>query len=541
MTNTIRYKKFILSAVLAAISFAVYASALKAGFFHDDVMQVVQNSWIRDFKHIPDIFGSDVWGFSMYRSNYYRPMMHLLYSVDYHLFGLAPWGYHLINVLFHCASAVAVFYLIAELLGQAGRDAGLLPPFLGAALFAVHPINTESVTWVACLPEVAFAFFYFLSFYIYVKTPPSAGRTAPYALSGSLFFLAALSKETALTLPLLIAGYEYGFRASRPPILSNWKRYLPYAAAAAAYLGLRINALGGFAPHSAPPKLDALTYAVNVPVYAAYYFEKLLLPMNLKPAYVFHPVISVFTLKFALSLAVVAVILVALARCGSIGRPVPFLGLILVLLPLLPVVYASNIGGEKTFYERYLYVPSFGLAMLAALPLTGGGGRERIKRRLLAALLAVLGLYAAGTVARNELWTDELAFWADAERKSPDSVVPHGGLGLLYGRMGDLDRAEEEFRASLAIDPGQWEALNYIGVVYTRRGDIGEAKRYFEESVRIRPDYAEAHYNLGMACEDTGEMDRALHHLEEAVRFAPFDTAYSDELARARAMSDAGR
>jgi hypothetical protein len=148
--------------VITLISFAVYFNALSCGFVYDDMAQVLENPWIRDIRSVPDMFVKSVSGFVIGSApvNYYRPFMHLIYLITYHLFGLTPWGFHLVNVLFHAGNSVLVFVLAARLFGAEGR--GTMSPcdsrftihdsrlfaFL-AALFATHPIHTEAVTWVA--------------------------------------------------------------------------------------------------------------------------------------------------------------------------------------------------------------------------------------------------------------------------------------------------------------------------------------------------------------------------------------------------------
>lgn len=529
-------RRLYLSAALAAVSFAVYAKALGAGFVYDDNMLVLQNGWIRDFSHIGTIFTSEMWEFGTERSNYYRPLMHLLYALDYRMFGLEPWGYHLVNVLLHCAVTVAVFFTITELLKQAGSEAGLLPPFLGAALFAVHPVNTEAVAWVACQPEVAFTLLYLLSFLAYIRARADDGWRAGFLLSGALFFPAMLFKETALTLPLLVAGYEYvywgGWAALRPSI----KRHLPIAAAMFAYMALRINALGGITAFDKPGVLGGYEYAINLPVYIAYYFQRLALPFDLNLSHVFHPVGSALSAKAAASYIVAAAFIALLARSGWRRRPILFLGLLVILLPLLPVVYTSKIAGEKTFYERYLYLSTFGYAMLAAMPFGVAGPGDRRRKGVSLAAAAVIVMFSVCTVERNGEWRDELSFWLDASRKSPDAVVPHNGLGVLYGRSGQSGKAEDEFRAVLMLDPDDPEALNNLGIVSAGRGELDKAAGLFEKAIAVMPGYAGAHYNLGMALEDKGEFDRAISHLETAVRLAPYDMDYRDELGRARAL-----
>ena len=110
--------------IIALIAFAVYFNTLFNGFVYDDNSQVLNNPWIRDVKHFQDIFSKSVWEFKAVPlvSNYYRPLMHIIYMFNYHIFGLSPWGFHLVNVLFHAVNSVLVFVIASRLL--AGKPAG---------------------------------------------------------------------------------------------------------------------------------------------------------------------------------------------------------------------------------------------------------------------------------------------------------------------------------------------------------------------------------------------------------------------------------
>ncbi len=185
MDKASRGRTFILAVIIVAVSFAVYFNALFNGFVYDDIPQVVENPWITDISHVPDMFSSPVWGFQEeFSANYYRPLMHVVFMLDFYLFGLVPWGFHMVNILFHCGVSVMVFLVSERLLvaGEKGRGA---PPlvdsrytihgsrsvaFVAALLFTVHPVHTEAVTWVSGLPEVSFAFFCLLSFYLFVSS-----------------------------------------------------------------------------------------------------------------------------------------------------------------------------------------------------------------------------------------------------------------------------------------------------------------------------------------------------------------------------------
>jgi hypothetical protein len=170
--------------VIVLISAGVYANTLVNDFVYDDRSQVLENRFILDFRYLPDIFTKSAWSFQSAPvvSNYYRPMMNVIYMPSYYIFGLTSWGFHLGNILFHAGNSILVLLLARRLFAdkparlqaekltseQVCRPDAVLPltstflapPFLAALLFAVHPIHTEAVAWVAAVPELSFTLFY---------------------------------------------------------------------------------------------------------------------------------------------------------------------------------------------------------------------------------------------------------------------------------------------------------------------------------------------------------------------------------------------
>ncbi len=194
--------------VIIAVSMAVYANALWNGFVYDDGFLVLDNPWIKDVKFLPDIFLSEAWGFIQGEPNsYYRPMMHVIYSLDYSLFGLKPWGFHLVNIIFHAGSSVLVFLIARTLFSENKYPSRFISiPLMAGVLFAVHPIHTEAVVWVSGVQDLSYAFFCLLSLYLYLRS--DSRFNANYYLSVLAFFLGTLCKEPAITLPGLLIAYD---------------------------------------------------------------------------------------------------------------------------------------------------------------------------------------------------------------------------------------------------------------------------------------------------------------------------------------------
>lgn len=490
----------LLITVILLSSFAVYFNSLFNGFVFDDDSEILGNVWIRDMRHIPEIFSTNFWGFDEgYISNYYRPLISTILMSNYHIFGLNPPGFHLVNILFHLGVSVLVFIIVSILIRKFRPSASVSSPFIpfiSAMLFATHPIHTESVAWVSEIPDPSFTLFYLLAFYFYICGEGSKGK---YLLSVVLFFLATLCKETALTLPLVLFAYDYSLNHAKGRISCYLKKYAPYLVAVGIYFALRFNALGGFAPLKRHTELTLYQNMINVFPLFAQYLEKLFLPVNLNAYYVFHPITSIFEMKEILSLAV-TIIFAFFAVIALKKNKLAFFSLSLIAIPLLPVLYIAGVG-DNTFAERYLYLPSVGFAILLALFFDWI--RSHLQRGIaiyVAALLAlsVLSAYSIATVSRNKVWKDDFTLYADMIRKSPDAAMPHNNLGHILSDKGWIDYAIVQYQIAISLDPNFVAAHNNLANALYKKGLLDYAIREYQIVLSLDPNNRDALQNLSV-------------------------------------------
>jgi Flp pilus assembly protein TadD len=541
--------------IIFLLSFTVYFNALFNDFVYDDTEQVLENHWIRDVNYIPDIFSQSVWSFQgeTTSSNYYRPLMHLIFMLNYYVFGLRPWGFHLVNILFHAGVSILVLVISSRLLrapshvsqlNEKGFVGSLLSPFfVGAVLFATHPIHTEAVAWVAGIPDLSYTFFFLLSLYFYMRS--EEGTKGMYPLSVLSFSIAALCKEPALILPVLLMAYDSIFGKRAKGYLPFIKRYIPYFLVAGAYLGLRYHALGGFSLQKSPIVLSTYGYIINVFPLFLQYLEKLLLPLNLNAFHVLHPISSIFETGGIVSLAVTAAFVVVTFLAFKKKSKVCF-GLFVIALPLLPSLYIPAVG-ENVFAERYLYLPSFGFVLLIAMALSRAKAvNPGLASVLVMISLAVAVVYSVGTVSRNAVWRDDATLFTDTVRKSPDAALAHNNLGAAYGKRNRLDEAVSEFITALKLKPDYADAHYNLGDAYLKQNRLDEAVSEFITALKLKPDYADAHYNLGIAYGKQNRLDEAVSEFITALKLKPdyadahnnLGIAYLDESRLDEAVSE---
>ncbi len=562
--------KYTAIAILLIISIGVYLNTLPNEFVYDDEEQVLRNLWIKDAKHIPEIFLSNAWASEgkELRSNYYRPIMNIIYMIDYQIFGFRPWGFHLTNIFFHGGVSVLLFLMLSLLINQS-QDLNfksqipnsksktqnpkyqiLSAPFIAAFLFAAHPIHTEAVTWVGGIPELSFTLFYLLSFYLYIypvrdkslnriKVNGKWGKRI--VLSAIFFFLATLCKEPALTLPLLLLVYDYSFgKDTLLPLSSKTlyqllKRYFPYLIVSIIYFILRTYALGGFAPLAKRhAQLSNYEYFINVFPLFTQYLEKLILPINMSAFYVFHPISSIFQLKGIITLILTLgfVFLVYIFR----RRKVVFLSLLWIVIPLLPVLYIPALG-ESTFSDRYLYLPSIGFVILISTAMERIYSLKILERSanyvIISILIILTGLYSVGTIKRNYIWRDAYSLWTDTVEKSPDSPPAHNNLGIVYSKQGRFDEAIKEYITAIKLNPDSPEPHNDLGNIYSKLDRFDEAVKEYTIALKLKPNHAEAHNNIGNAYAIQGKLDEAIKEYLIVLKLTPEDAETHNNLANA--------
>ena len=376
-------------AVLGLLLLAVvpYLNSVWGSFVYDDRLQVLGNPYAHSFRYLGKIFGTTVWTFQGAQgvSNYYRPLMTFAYLLCYKLFGPIPFGFHLFNLILHAAVVLLLFAVTEQLFGDR------LVSLVVAGLFALHPVHTESVAWIAAITDLELTFFFLLTFYVYLRLAGPATeyselrratsvveagsviavgdrpRGVPWKMQAAMlasYVLALLSKEQALVLPALATIYEHAYRGDRlaTSLRTKIARYAALWIAAAIYIAFRIFVLGGFAPAIARPALSWTRVMLTAIALTGSYAWKLIWPAHLSAFYVFHE-----NERFS-DTAVLGGLLALIAGLNlfvwlwSRARPLSF-ALVWMGITLAPVMNARWMPAG-VFAERYLYLPSVGFCWL---------------------------------------------------------------------------------------------------------------------------------------------------------------------------------
>jgi protein O-mannosyl-transferase len=437
--------------VLCAGALALYANAFSGAFQFDDIATILDNPHLADWRT-----------FVGHLDHMVRPVLSLTFLLDRFLYGDAAAGYHGLNLALHLACSLLVYRV---LLRAAPKDLPQLP-FWTALLFLIHPIQTETVTYISGRASGLMSFWYVLGLLFYIKDAErgKGGLSLTRYTVGTwvCFALALGSKETAVTFPLALLLWDALMRRSNRPALGRaWRsRHLPLwlilsAAGLGAWLHPRYADLAQFSV-GLRPLGDQLLSSLHATTYALVLVLCPWLQNFDHDLPVFHSLAQwPLPLDLGIWIGFAGIALLAWSR-----EPIVAFGAGWWVLQLLPA--HSLVPRLDLLSERNLYLALIGpclvtvlLGLRAVRRLTSGGSMEKLSVRALsvAVMLAVVLGLSVLTLQRNVLYRDPVLLWSDAVRKSPGKARPHNNLGHAYAQSGQWDRAIEEFRAAVRLNP----------------------------------------------------------------------------------------
>ncbi len=520
--------------ILVAVAALPYLNSLFNGFVYDDNRQVLDNPYLRSLRFLPKMFSTNVWSFAGAQgvSNYYRPMMTLGYLVCYQLFGPMAYGFHLVNVLLHVGVTLLVFVVARRLFQQ---DVAALA---AAVLFALLPVHTESVAWVAAVTDLEVTFFYVLTFWLFLRLPKSqGGRSERIEVAMVVSFaLTILSKEQSLTFPLVATLYEHCYREDRRQTSWGQKlaRYGTLWLMDLAYVAFRVRYLGAFAPQEQMSTLSGYETLLSAVALVGKYLGKLLWPAQLCAYYVFKKsthLLDPRVVAGGLGLVVCAGLFCWLWKRERIAS----FGLFWMFTTLAPVLDARLLAGN-VFAERYLYLPSVGFAWLGGWTATQVWKAVRSRpfwRRSLAGISAVVALLCVfRIVTRNRDWRNDYVLYAQTLKISPGATHIRNNLGVVCWNHGDIACAEKEWRLALKFSPHDPIVLSNLGLVYAREKRYRKAANYFRQAIHRKPNYTDPHTNLGNVDEKLGKVADAEMQFRAAAALSPLLPSTHNALAK---------
>jgi len=553
---------FIVCLTILVLVGILYFNSLGNQFTNWDDGMIYQNPSIRNlnWEGIKKIF-------TLEKGNTFQPIRMLSYAIDYHFWKLNPLGYHLTNILFYILTCVTVYFtllrLSVHLRGGASIGSHERVALFGALLFAAHPVHVEAVTWLAARKEVLQGFFFFLTFYLYLKGREKVGRRKILYFSMVLvsILLATLSKPSAVIFPGVIIIYEIARR--KEGFVNFLKSHLAFLVSSlvisAIFTFILMKVMleaGGIKAYRGDSFLS--NFLVSLYVFLQN-IKLLVFTINYSAAYSFVVSMPVFCLKNVI-LILITFSLFAIAVLSLRRTKVIFFSFFFFFITLLPYLNIIPISTLKA--DRYVFIASFSYALLLGV-LFDRMYAYRWKRfsegffRLLSVVLFLFLLagYSFMTIHQNRIWENSYTLWTDAVEKHPASSTANALMGVVYMEIAMDREAAKYLERAVVLLPYDYQSRNNLGIVYGRLDEPEKALKEFGTAIQLRPDddtikinlsvfyqrqkeykkaeevlkhllsrnpkNANLYFRLGLVYKDTGQYEAAVSEFLKSVELAP--------------------
>jgi len=552
---TTRHWKILIPLVLALVTLAVFWQVRDHEFINlDDEQYVTQNPHVRGGLKA----GGLAWAFTTTHASNWHPLTWLSHMLDSQLFGMNPAGHHLVNLLFHVASALLLFLVLNRMTQALWQSAAV------AFLFALHPLHVESVAMVAERKDVLSTFFLLLTLWAYFVYTRSPGITRMIPVA-AFFALGLLSKPMLVTLPFVLLLLDYwplcrtaapertdahtlptqgsespvGKKNRKkkqtresPPVPPERKETSSAAAVPWALVTEKIplfalSILSSIVTFHAQQKGGAMSTFDDIPLlkrlgnalisYASY-IVKTLFPQGLAVFYPYPASLPAWQLLG--SAALIGAISFFAVRFRK-RFPYALVGWLWYLGTLVPVIGIVQVG-MQSMADRYTYMPHIGLFIAVVWGIGEFAGRHASGRKILAAVTGVV--FAGLTVATwNQLsyWRNSITLFEHALRVTEQNSLAHLNLGVALNRAGKGSEAAEHYREALRINPNSSGAHFNLANYYSATGRKDDALLHYREAVRINPRYASAYNNLGLLMMSERRAEEAIPYYRNAVELEP--------------------
>jgi tetratricopeptide (TPR) repeat protein len=552
------YRTYFICLALVSATFAVFHQLLDCKFVdYDDALYVFGNPAVKAGLTAESI----KWAFTATDTVNWHPLTWLSHMLDCQLFGLNPKWHHLVNLLFHTANALLLFWVLKNMTGTPWQSAFV------AAAFALHPLHVESVAWVSERKDVLSTLFWLLTMAAYVRYVRHSGIKW-YAVTLLLFVLGLMAKPMLVTLPFVLLLLDYwplGCIQNKEDIMNLALEKLPFfiLSVFSSIVTFLVQRIAG-----AVLDIEALPLhirAANAVVSYGKYICKMIWPSRLAVFYPYHrneiPVWQVVTAALLLVMVSILVIRLALKH-----RYLP-VGWFWYLGSLVPVIGLVQVGSQS-LADRYTYVPFTGLFIIAAWGTPELLAGRRYKKVVIGVLAgAVLFAFSvtsffqvgcwhnsitlfehtlavtrnnntilnnlANTLASQGKYEQAIVYFEEAIQVSPNDYKAHNNLGNALSSLGRYDEAVSYYLEAIRLNPHHAKAYGNLGIALASQDKLDEATGYYRKALEIEPDSAEANYNLGMVLASKGKFDEAINYYHRGLEIEPGDAKMHYSLAKA--------
>lgn len=501
-----------LCVLLFGIVFGAFLLTVNCGFqFYDEADDLIKNPHVNSGLS-PANF---IWAFSSFEKSNWYPLTWISQMIDFDLFEQEAGAHHFTNIIFHAGNAVLLFLVLHRMTGAAWRS------FVAAGLFALHPLRVESVAWISERKDVLSVFFGLLALWNYVRfveESKTGGRTKfYYGLSLAFFACSLMSKAMLVTFPfvLLLLDYWPLRRDKKTSVLAVEK--IPF------FLLILPISIVAYLAEKSGGSLNLVSVPMdlrieNAIISYARYLGKMFWPTNYS---VYYPYPNSWP---AIDVALALLLLVAVSIFGFArrqGQPYLIVGWLWFLGTLVPVIGFVQ-EGAQSMANRYTYFPAIGLTVALVW-----FAADLIKvRRAVAVFAASLMIFCSyRTVAEIGYWKDSATLWSRAVAVTENNWMAHECLGIVLAQNNPA-AAVEQFRQSVALNPGRFESQLDLAGVLIQLGQLDEAIEHFQDAAKIQPQNSWLYNGIAMCRIQQGRKDDAIAALQKAIELDPKNGAY---------------
>jgi protein O-mannosyl-transferase len=518
----IDYSKYFLPSILI-ITAIVFANSLQNDFIinWDDQEYVINNPLIKhlNWEHLKEIFYS-------FQMGNYHPLTMLSYAIEYKLFGLNPFYFHLTNYIFHLLNVALVYLLIKQLSGNS------LVAFITSVFFAIHPMHVESVSWISERKDVLYSFFFLLSLYTYSKYVLTEKKNRCLLWSFLWFSLSLLSKPAAVCLPLvlLLIDYYLGNKISVKSVLSKTPFFiLSLIFGIIAIIAQKSS--GAIIPIGPDINISDRIFMFSYSIF--YYLFKVFFPFNLSAIH-FYPIKSGSFLPFEYYLSLLVLILVIwVAIKSKILRKEIFFGISLYFITIVMVLQIIPLG-MAIVSERYSYIPYIGIFFIwghfYSIIMSNKIQVSSLIKKLLPFILAfIIVMSGLLTYERNKIWRNGFVLFSDVIVKYPEYKFGWFVRGYNQSDRGNYPGALTDYNKSFKLYPTN---APFDFDIYYGRGFVNEKMNNFEsaladysKSILLKPDYVNAWLNRGILNARMSRYNESLNDYNKAMELDSINPA----------------
>ena len=506
--------------ILCALGAIVYSNSFDNAFQFDDYLSIVQNPAIKDISAVKKIFNFWPTRFITYFS----------IALNYHFGQLDVLGYHLFNLLIHLGAGILTWWLVLLTFStpamrddESAKYAKTIAFFAGA-IFIVHPIQTQAVTYVVQRATSLAGLFYLLSLTFYIKARLSQEEGGvlswKYYYSGAILsaIIAMFSKEMTVTLPIMILLYEFCFLKAKKGIVL--KQLIPFLCMLfvipfTMFITKSVDFLEAKRISEIGSHISSCSYLLTQLRVIMTYFRLLFIPVNQNIDYDYPVAKNIMDLPMLASIVVLVLIIILAIKIFSRRRLISF-AVFWFFLTILPE--SSIISIRDVIAEHRLYLPAVGYSIF----LTGAifyFFRNNMVRIAITVMSIIVICYSALTYARNFVWENGVSLWSDSISKSPQKARPYNNRGFAYALEDKFDQAIYDFTKAIQIDPSYAEAFNNRGMAHADKGDIANALYDYNNALQLNPAYAEAYHNEAIAYFLKKDFEKSWEAAHNAERF----------------------